>query len=95
MCFHVFPAIGRRLEGLLTVGAHVGPQVTVGGHVAPQTAAGGERGVADQALVRLEARVGPDVSLEDPRRGEAPTALHALEWPFSCVRPGTTNRWLL
>lgn len=60
----------------------------MGGHVAPQTAASGERGVAHQALVGLQARVGPDVSFEDARRGEAPAALHTLEGPFSCVGPG-------
>lgn len=32
--------------------------------------------------------MGPDVSLEDARRGEAPAALHTLEGPFSRVRPG-------
>lgn len=33
--------------------------------MAPQTAASGERGVAHQALVGLQARVGPDVRFED------------------------------
>lgn len=63
MCLHVLPAVWGRLEGLLAVGAHVGSQVAVGGHVAPQAAAGGERGVAHQALIGLQAGVGPDVSL--------------------------------
>lgn len=88
MCLHVLPAVWGRLEGLLAVGAHVGPQVAVRGHVAPQAAAGGEGGVTHHALVGLQAGVGPDVGLEDARRGEAPAALHALERPFSCVRPG-------
>lgn len=56
--------------------------------MAPQTAASGESRVAQQALVGLQARVGPDVSFEDARRGEAPAALHTLERPFSCVGPG-------
>lgn len=58
------------------------------GHVAPQAAAGGEGGVTHQALVGLQSGVGPDVGLEDTRRGEAPAALHTLERPFSSVRPG-------
>ena len=60
----------------------------MGGHVASQTAASGESGVAHQALVGLQARVGPDMSFEDARRGKAPAALHTLERPFSCVGPG-------
>lgn len=56
--------------------------------MAPQAAASGESGVAHQALIGLQAGVGPDVSLEDARRGEAPAALHTLEGPFSRVRPG-------
>lgn len=56
--------------------------------MAPQTAASGKSGVTHQALVGLQARVGPDVSFEDARRGEAPAALHTLERPFSCVGPG-------
>lgn len=88
MCLHVLPAVGRRLEGLLAVGAHVRPQVAVSGHVAPQAAAGGERGVAHEALVSFQARVGPDVSLEDAGRGEAPAALHALEGSLPRMGPG-------
>ncbi len=45
VCFHVLPAVGGGLEGLLAVGTHVRSDVTVGGHVAPQAATGGERGV--------------------------------------------------
>lgn len=56
--------------------------------MAPQAAASGESGVAHQALIGLQAGVGPDVSLEDAGRGEAPAALHTLEGPFSRVRPG-------
>lgn len=89
MCLHVLPAVWWGLKGLLAVGAHVGSQVAVGGHVAPQTATSGESGVAHQALVGLQARVGPDVSFEDARRCEAPAALHTLERPFSCVGPGS------
>lgn len=59
----------------------------MGSHVTAQAAAGGERGVAHETLVRLEARVGPNVSLEDSRRGETPAALDTLEGPFSCMRP--------
>lgn len=88
VCLHVLPAVGWRLEGLLAVGAHVRPQVTVSGHVAPQAAAGGESGVAHEALVSFQARVGPDVSFEDSRRGEAPAALHALEGSLSRMGPG-------
>lgn len=87
----MLPAVGRRLEGLLAVGAHVRPQVAVSGHVAPQAAAGGESGVAHEALVCFQARVGPHVSLEDPGRGEAPAALHTLEGSFSCVGPVGVN----
>lgn len=70
--------------------------------MAPQTAASGESGVAQQALVGLQARVGPDVSFEDARRGEAPAALHTLVRPFSCVGPGegkkphkNKSQWML
>lgn len=37
----------------------------MGCHVASQATAGSERGVAHQALVSLQAGVGPNVSLED------------------------------
>lgn len=56
-------------------------------HVAPQAAAGGEGGVAHEALVGFQARMGPDVSFEDSGRGEPPAALHALEGSFSCMGP--------
>lgn len=87
MCLHVLSAVWGGFKGLLAVGAHVGSQVAVSGHVTPQTAASGESGVAQQAPVGLQARVGPDVSFEDARRGKAPAALHTLERPFSCVGP--------
>lgn len=93
MCLHVLPAVWRRLEGLLAVGAHVGPQVAVRGHVAPQASAGGERCVARQAFVRLQARVCSDVSFEHARGGKPPTALHTLVGPFSCMGPGMSERW--
>ena len=64
----------------------------MGGHVASQAAAGGERRVAHQALVRLQARVGPDMSFEDARGGKTPTALHALIGPLSCMRPGMIQK---
>lgn len=32
--------------------------------------------------------MGPDVSLEDSRRGKAPAALHTLKGSFSRMRPG-------
>lgn len=64
----------------------------MGGHVASQAAAGGERCVAHQALVRLQARVGPDVSFENARGGKTPTALHALIGPLSCMRPGMIQK---
>lgn len=57
------------------------------GHVTSQAAAGRERGVTHEALVRLQAGVGPDVSFEDSGRGETAAALHALVRTLSCVRP--------
>lgn len=83
----MLPAVGRGLEGLLAVRTHVRAQVAVGGHVTPQAAAGGERGVAAQALVGLEARVGADVGLQHPRRGEALAALVALVRTLTRMRP--------
>lgn len=62
-------------------------------HVAPQAAAGGESGVAHEALVSFQARVGPDVGLEDSGGGEPPAALHALKGSFSCMRPGGRRRF--
>lgn len=64
----------------------------MGSHVASQAATGGERGVAHEALISFQARVGPDVSLEDSRRGKAPAALHTLKGSFSCMRPGGTKK---
>lgn len=55
--------------------------------MAAQAAAGGEGGVTNQALVGLEARVGPDVGLQHPRGGKALTALDTLVRPLSRVRP--------
>ena len=63
--------------------------------MAPQAAAGGERGVAHQALVRLEARVCPDVSFEHSRGGEPSTALDTLVGSFSRVRPAVKKGWQL
>lgn len=65
MRLHVLPAVGGRLEGLLAVGAHVGPHVAVRGHVAAEAATGGEGAVTHEALVGLEARVRADVRLQD------------------------------
>lgn len=59
----------------------------MGSHVTPQASAGSERCVARQALVRLQARVCPDMSFEDSRRRKTSTALYTLVGPFSRVRP--------
>lgn len=64
MRLHVLSAIGGRFEGFLAVRAHVGSEVAVRRHVASQAAIGGEGGVTEQALIRLQARVCADVSLQ-------------------------------
>lgn len=80
-------AIRGGFKGFLAVRAHVGSKVAVRGHVASQAAIGGEGGVAQQALISLQARVRADVSLQHTRRREPLAALHALVRPLPCMRP--------
>lgn len=91
MRFHVLSAIRGGFKGFLAVRAHVGPKVAVGGHVASQAAVGGEGGVTQKALIRLQARVCPYVSLQHARGCKTLAALDTLIRPLARMGPAETH----
>lgn len=83
MCFHVFLTVDRGFECFLTVGAHEWPHLAVRGHVTLEAAIGSEGTVADQTLVRLHARVGANMGLQDTVRHKCLQAGEAFVWLLS------------